>query len=213
MVSLPAWTSSAGILSSTADFHFFSDQLPHRGSVADHLLGVDCSPVLRCHHNIQFYSSYQYSVHLLKISYSSVSISQTWIVEVRSFTDDMLCCCCFCSGRFQSPGTEQPIQSSFAFFAAFWILLFASLYYLLLLLLHPASSSNLSSHHRDLEHLWWPTAFSCYILSPSISLVASVTVVIMVLMSLSPSLSPMSGANFPPTFPWKMQATSGSLYF
>ena len=35
----------------------------------------------------------------------------------------------------------------------------------------------------------------------------------MVSMSMSSSLSPMSGANFPPIVAWKVQATSGSLSF
>ena len=52
---------------------------------------------------------------------------------------------------------------------------------------------------------------------PSITLAASVTavlsVVIMVLMSMSSSLSPMSGANFHFIVAWKVQATSGSLNF
>ena len=32
-------------------------------------------------------------------------------------------------------------------------------------LMHTASSSNLSSYHRGREHLWWPMAFSCGVLS------------------------------------------------
>ena len=52
---------------------------------------------------------------------------------------------------------------------------------------------------------------------PSITLAASVTavlyMVIMVLMSMSSSLSLTSGANFPPMVARKLQATSGSLNF
>ena len=72
----------------------------------------------------------------------------------------MLSCCCFCSGKFQSPRTEHLSSPT----------LLSSLpsepscllpCILLLLLLHTASFSNLSSHHRGREHLWWPMAFSC----------------------------------------------------
>ena len=72
----------------------------------------------------------------------------------------MLSCCCFCSGKFQSPRTEHlsnsPLLSSLPPESSCLLP-----YILLLLLLHTAPSSNLSSHHRGREHLWWPMAFSC----------------------------------------------------
>ena len=51
MVSLPARTSSADILSTPADFPFFSDATALSTSSIDLRLGADCSPVLCCHHD------------------------------------------------------------------------------------------------------------------------------------------------------------------
>ena len=128
----------------------------------------------------------------------------------------MLSCCCFCSGKFQSPFTEHlssppllsllPLESSCLLSCI-----------LLLLLLHTASSSNLSSHHRGREHLWLPMAFSCGVPSQvSHWLHQSLLYCrwyIMVSMTMSSPISPMSGANFPPIVARKVQATSGSLSF
>ena len=70
-------------------------ELPRGGLVAELLPGAGCSPVLHCLHNSHMYSSEQYSVHLLRISFSSVRHfpDLSWIVEdlpsfseVRSFT-------------------------------------------------------------------------------------------------------------------------------
>ena len=104
-----------------------------------------------------------------------------------------------------------PIQF-YAFFTAFWVLLLPCIR--LVLLFHTTSSSNLSSHHRGREHLWWlmlfPATFFPKYLTGCISH-CCIVVVIMVSMSMSSLLSPMSGANFPPTVAWKVQAISGSL--
>ena len=61
----------------------------------------------------------------------------------------MLSCCCFCSGKFQSPRTEHlsspPLLSSLPSESSCLLPCILSL-----LLLHTASSSNLSSHHSKL---------------------------------------------------------------
>ena len=60
-------------------------QLLHGGSAEDLLPGVGCSLVLRCLHNSHSctYSSEQYFVYLLRISFSSVKHfpDLSWIVE------------------------------------------------------------------------------------------------------------------------------------
>ena len=121
----------------------------------------------------------------------------------------MLSCCWFCSGKFRSPRNERP--SSPRLLSEFSCLLSCIL---LLLLIHIASS-NLSSHHGGQDHLCdigsSPPTF------PSISMAASVTavllVVIMVLMSVSSFLRPMTGANYPPIVAWKVHAPSGPFNF
>ena len=83
------------------------------------------------------YSSEQYSVHLLRISCSSVRHfpDLSWIVEdlpcfseVRSFTSWYAPSLLFLFRQVSISSHWAHIQSSFAFFTAFWILLFASLY-------------------------------------------------------------------------------------
>ena len=111
-------------------------QLPHGGLVADLLPGAGCSPVQCCLHNSHSCTE-QYSVHLLRISFSSVRHfpDLSWIVEdlpcfseVRSFTSWYALLLLFLFRQVSISSHWAPIQSSFAFFTAFWILLFASLY-------------------------------------------------------------------------------------
>ena len=87
--------------------------------------------------NIPKCGSEQYSVHLLRISFSSVRHFPdfSWIVEdlpcfseVRSFTSWYALLLLFLFRQVSISSHWAPIQSSFAFFTAFWTLLFASLY-------------------------------------------------------------------------------------
>ena len=82
------------------------------------------------------YSYEQYSVHLLRISCSSVTHfpDLPWIVEdlpcfseVRSFTSWYALLLLFLFRQVSISVHWVPTQSSFAFFTAFWILLFASI--------------------------------------------------------------------------------------
>ena len=93
-----------------------------------------CSLVLRFLHN-----SHSCTVlsHLLRISFSSVRhfLDLSWIVEdlpcfseVRSFTSWYALLLLFLFRQVSVSLHWAPIQSSIAFFTAFWILLFASLY-------------------------------------------------------------------------------------
>ena len=132
MVSPPAWTSSAGILSTPVDFPFSQwcycqSQLPH-GQQSSTALSLQLS---------WLYSSEQYSVHLLRISCSSVRHfpDLSWIVEdlpcfskVRSFTSWYALLLLLLFRQVSVSSHWAPILSFFAFFTAFWILLFASLY-------------------------------------------------------------------------------------
>ena len=70
-------------------------QLSQSGLAVDLPLGIDCRPEPYCHHNPYLFSSEQYSVHLLRISCSSVRHfpDLSWIVvdlpcfsKVRSVT-------------------------------------------------------------------------------------------------------------------------------
>ena len=87
-------------------------QLLHGGSVADFLPGADCRSVLRCHHSC--HGSEQYSVCLLRMSYSSVRHFRdlSWIVddlpcfsEVRAFTSWYALLLLLSFSKFQSPRT------------------------------------------------------------------------------------------------------------
>ena len=149
-------------------------QLPHGGSVADLLSEAGCNPVLRCLHSSHSFTVLsKYSVHLLRISFSSVRHfpDLSWIVvglpcfsAVRSFTSWYALLLLFLFRQVSISSHWARIQSSFAFFAAFWILHFASLY-------SSAPSASFCFFFKSLlssqssKHLWWPTAFSCDFLS------------------------------------------------
>ena len=146
-------------------WHYCWSQFPYEELVLDLLLGAVCSPELHCHHN----SPEQYFVHPRRISCSSVT--HFWDLslivedlpcfsEVRSFFSWYVLLLLFLFRQVSISSHWAPIQSSFAFFTAFWILLFASLY-----CFAPASYHFISSHQRGQEHLWWPMAFSCDICS------------------------------------------------
>ena len=70
----------------------------------------------------------------------------------------MLSCCCFCSGKFQSPRTKHPssppLLSSLPSESSCLLPCI-----LLLLLLHNASSSNLFSHQRGQENIFGDPCF------------------------------------------------------
>ena len=142
--SLPAWTSSVEMLSTLADFHFFSDY-----TVASNFLrrmawsssgsvwgpsSTNRSPLA-----LWVYSSVQYSSHLFSISRSPVKHfperSRTVLVTpcftvVKSFTIWYALLLLFFL-RFSSISLHSsPIQFSFAFFMHLLILLlFTSLYF------------------------------------------------------------------------------------
>ena len=82
-----------------------------------------------------------------------IIIIRSWSCPMSPSPADMLSCCCFCSGKFQSPRTEHlsspPLLSSLPSEPSCLLPCI-----LLLLLLHTSTSSNLSSHHRGREHLW-----------------------------------------------------------
>ena len=143
-------------------------QLCHGGSVADLLPGDNCSPVLCFLHNSHGYTFLNNI--LLRISYSSVKhfADLSWIVEdlpclsaIRSLTSWYTLLLMVLFRQVSISSHWEPIQSSFAFFTALRIFLFASLY--------PFASSAsyrflfkslLSSH----EHFWWPKTFPATII-------------------------------------------------
>ena len=154
-----------------APLEAFLLQLPHEESVVDRFLGADCSLELHCHHNTHgcivlsiILSVCLESLVLLKDNSSDLS----WIVvnppcfsEVRSFTRwyALLFFFFFFFFAFRQVSTSLhwiPIQSSFAFFTAFWILLLASLYVFTpasYRLFFKALLSSQRSHHRGRNSL------------------------------------------------------------
>ena len=154
------------------------------------------------------YSSEHYSVHLPKISCSSVKHSQIcpgqlriYLVSLRldSLPADMLPCCCFCSGKFQSPRIEHlsspPLLSSQHFeFSCCFPVMFCFCFIPLLL--------QISTLITEVENTSGDPRLFPAMFFPGISLAASTNavlyVVIMVLMSVPSSFSPVSVATFPP---------------
>ena len=164
--SPPAWTSSAGMLWTPADFPFFSDcaaaSTPLRKMGWSSFVSVwgqfstDGSPLV-----LWSYSSEQYSVHRFSISRSSVrhfpERSQTVVAfpcftVVKSFMIWYAFLLMFFLRFFSVSLHCSSKEFSFAFFVHFLVLLFTCLYF------SGPSGSNLfflSSHlllHR-LEHL------------------------------------------------------------
>ena len=141
--SPPAWTSSAGMLSTPADFPFFNDCTA--ASTSLWMMGwpsslsvwvqfsTDGSPLA-----LWLYNSEQYSVHRFSICRSSVRHfpERSWTVVafpcftvVKSFTSWYALLLLFFL-RFSSISLHcSPIQFSFAFFMYFLMLLFTSLYF------------------------------------------------------------------------------------
>ena len=139
----PAWTSSAGMLSTPADFPFFSDstaasaslrRMGWSSSVSVWLqFSTDGSPLA-----LWLYSSEQYFVHRFSISRSSVRHfpELSWTVVafpcftvVKSFTSWYALLLLFFL-RFSSVSLHcSPIQFSFAFFMLLLMLLSASMYF------------------------------------------------------------------------------------
>ena len=148
--SPPAWTRYAGVISTPADFPFFSDctaastSLRRMGwSSSVSVWGqfsTDGSPL---------YSSEKYSVHRLSICRSSMRhfSERSWTVVafpcftvVKSFTSWYALLLLFFL-RFSSASLHcSPIQFSLAFFMHLLMLLFTSLYF------SDPSSSNLTGY-------------------------------------------------------------------
>ena len=154
--SPPAWTSSAGMLLTPADFLFFSDCTAAfsslRSSVSDWgQASTDGSPSA-----LRFYSSVQYSVHRFSISRTSVRHfpERSWTVKafpcltmVKSFTSCYALLLLFYL-RFSSISLHRsPIQFSFALFMHLLMLLFTSLYFS-----DPSSSNPLCLSSLLLSH-------------------------------------------------------------
>ena len=141
--SPPAWTSSAGMLSTPADVPFFNDctaastslrRMGWSSSVSVWVqFSTDGSPLA-----LWLYNSEQYSVHRFSICRSSVRHfpERSWTVVafpcftvVKSFTSWYTLLLLF-SLRFSSTSLQcSPIQFSFAFFKHLLMLLFSSLYF------------------------------------------------------------------------------------
>ena len=141
--SPPAWTSSAGMLSTPADFPFFNDcteastslrRMGWSSSVSVWVqFSTEGSPLA-----LWFYSSEQYSVHRFSICRSSVRHfpEQSWTVVafpcftvVKSFTSWYALLLLFFL-IFSSISLHcSPIQFSLAFFMHLLMLLFTSLYF------------------------------------------------------------------------------------
>ena len=141
--SPPAWTSSAGMLSTPADFPFFSDctaastslrRMGWSSSVSVWVqFSTDGSPLASW-----LYNSEQYSVHRFSICCSSVRHfpARSWIIlaflcftVVKSFTSWYALLLLFFL-RFSSISLHcSPIQFSFAFFMHLLMILFTSLYF------------------------------------------------------------------------------------
>ena len=127
--SWPAWTSSAGMMSTPADFSFFNVYTAESASVS--VWGqftTDESPLA-----LWLYSSEQYSVHRFNMSCSSVRHfpERSWIVValpcftvVKYFTSWWALLLLF-SPRFSSIS----LQFSSAFFMHFLMLLFIFMYF------------------------------------------------------------------------------------
>ena len=183
-------------------------QLPHEGLVVDLLLGAYCSPELHCHHNSHgCIVSEQYTVHLLRNSCSSVRHfpDLSWIVEDGPcFSEELVCSVAIVF-----------VESSFDLFTlSTYPVLLCFLHCLLnplvclLFLLH-TTSSNLLSDHRVENISGDPWLFPVTVIPKYLT----DCVVIMVFMSMSSSLRPMSGVNFQLIVAWKVCATARSLNF
>ena len=120
-------------------------QLPHECLAVE--LGFNRSLEVYCHHHSSYlYSSEQYSVHLLRISSSSVrhfpELSWIFVIKPASLkldpsTADILSYCNFCSDKLQSPctgylsspfllssGPSEPLLLAFLyFFRSFFFIL------------------------------------------------------------------------------------------
>ena len=141
--SPPAWASSAGMLSTPADFSFFNDCTAASTSLRRMgwssfvsvwvQFSTDGSPMA-----LWLYSSEQYSVHRFRSSRSSVRhfSERSWIVVafpcftvVKSFMSWYALLLLFLL-RFSSISLHRsPIQFSFAFYMYLLMLLFTSLYF------------------------------------------------------------------------------------
>ena len=141
--SPPAWTSSAGMLSTPADFPFFNDCTAASTSLRRMewlsslsvwgQFSTDRSPLA-----LWLYSSEQYSVHWFSICRSSVRHfpEQSWTVVafpcftvVKSFTSWYALLLLFFL-RFSSISLHcSPIHFSSAFYMQLMMLLFTSLYF------------------------------------------------------------------------------------
>ena len=141
--SPPAWTSSAGMLSSPADFPFFNDCTAASTSLRRmgwsfsvsiwEQFSTDGSPLA-----LWLYSSEQYSAHQFSICHSSLRHfpERSWSVVafpcftvVKSFTSWYALLLLFFL-RFSSISLHcSSIQFSFAFFMHLLMLLFTSLYF------------------------------------------------------------------------------------
>ena len=141
--SPPAWTSSAGMMSTPADFPFFNDctaastslrRMGWSSSVSVWVqFSTDGSPLA-----LWLYNSKQYSVHRFSICRSSVRHfpEQSWTIVafpcftvVRSFTTWYALLLLFFI-RFSSISLHySPIQFSSAFFMHLLMLLFTFLYF------------------------------------------------------------------------------------
>ena len=134
-------------------------QFLHGKPVEDLLPGADCSPELHCHHNSQSCSILSSILSICLFFRKTFPrpvldrIYPRFFLRLDPSLADRLCCCCFCSGKFQSTRTKHlsslPLPSSLPSKCSCLLPCI-----LLLLLLYSACSSNLSSHHRGREHLW-----------------------------------------------------------
>ena len=141
--SPPAWTSSAGMLPTPADFPFFNDctaastslrRLGWSSSVSVWVqFSTDGSPLA-----LWLYNSEQYSVHRFSICRSSVRHfpERSWTVVVfpcftvfKSFLVGMPSYCCSSSDFFQSHCTVLLSSFLLPFFMHLLMLLFTSLYF------------------------------------------------------------------------------------
>ena len=141
--SPPAWTSSAGMLSTPSDFPFLNDCAA--ASTSLRRMGWSSSAFVKVQYStdrsplaLWLYSSEQYSVHLFSICHSSVRHfpERSWTVVtfprftvVKSFTTWYALLLLFFL-RFSSISLHcSPIQFSLAFFMHLLMLLFTSLYF------------------------------------------------------------------------------------
>ena len=228
--SPPAWTSSAGMLSTPADFPFINDctaastsfqRIGWSSSVSVWgQFSTDGSPFA-----LWLYSSMQYSVHRFSISRSSVRHfpQRSWTVVaflcftvVKSFMSWYTLELLFFL-RFSSISLHcSPVQFSFAFFMHLLMLLFTSLYFL-----DPSGSNRfclssfLLSHRSRISAVtqvffFWRCLLRIWL---AVSDTAVLKAVIIESRSVSSLFMMMRGANYPPIIAWKVSNTLGSFSF